>query len=82
MSDSDDYRMRAAEFSRLAKEAESKDKREKYLRMEQSYQLLAKNADWIDATGTFLREMRAKTSRLPIGRDRRFARPPARTSGG
>jgi len=36
--------------------------------MEQSYRLLARNAAWLIATAAFVKEMRARPLRPPIGR--------------
>jgi hypothetical protein len=63
MPESNDYRVKADEFSRLATAADTEDQRDRFLRMEQSYRLLARNADWISATGDFIKDMRARALR-------------------
>jgi hypothetical protein len=68
MSDVDQYRAKAEEYSRMLKEATTPEMRERLSRMEESYRLLARNAEWLIATAAFVTEMRARPLRPPIGR--------------
>jgi hypothetical protein len=63
MPESKDYLVKAEEYARLATAADTDDQREKLLRMERSYRLLARNADWITATGAFIKDMRERAPR-------------------
>lgn len=60
MQDVEGLRVKAGEFSRQAREAPSPTERERLLRMEYSYLLLAKNAEWLRETESFLREQRRR----------------------
>jgi hypothetical protein len=71
---SDDYRAKAEEYSRLAREAETDEARDRFARMEHSYRLLAKNAEWISATGAFIKEMRMGPVRPATERPGRASR--------
>jgi hypothetical protein len=76
MSDADEYRAKAEEYSQMLREAKTPEMRERLSRMEESYRLLARNAEWISSTAAFVTEMRARPLRPPIGR-RGAAPPPA-----
>jgi len=70
MSDVDEYRAKADEYSRQLQEAQTPEARERLSRMEQSYRLLARNAEWLRATDTFVKDMRARPMRPPRRDDR------------
>jgi len=63
MPENNEYLVKADEYSRLAMAADTTDQRDRFLRMEHSYRLLARNADWINATGDFIKDMRARVLR-------------------
>jgi hypothetical protein len=59
VSESSAYRSKAAQYNQLAREAGTREARERMLRMERSYLLLAKNAEWLQDTDDFLRRQSA-----------------------
>jgi hypothetical protein len=59
-SEAQAYRSKALEFVQLAKEAKVPRVREHLLRMGRSCLLIAKNAEWLESTDTFLREWRGR----------------------
>ena len=58
MSEAQDYRARAVEFSELAKKEQSPKVRDRLLRHERTCLLIARNAEWLESTDQFLRDMR------------------------
>jgi hypothetical protein len=59
VSESSAYRSKAAQYHELAQQAGTREARERMLRMERSYLLLAKNAEWLQDTDAFLRRQSA-----------------------
>ena len=58
MSEAQDYRARAEQFSELAKQESSPKVRERLLRNERMCRLIARNAEWLESTDQFLRQVR------------------------
>ena len=58
MSEAQDYRAKAVEFSELAKKEQSPSVRERLLRNERTCLLIARNAEWLESTDQFLRAVR------------------------
>lgn len=65
MDDSERYRLKAVENSKQAEATSEPSRREHLLRMERSYRLLARNAEWLHRTGAFLREERKRLWTAP-----------------
>jgi hypothetical protein len=79
MSDIDDYQAKADEYARLLSEATTPEARESLVRMEQSYRLLARHAEWLRSTANFIKELRDRPLRPAPGQRGAFggfARPP------
>jgi hypothetical protein len=68
VSESSAYRLKAAQYNRLAEQAGTREARERMLRMERSYLLLAKNAEWLQDTDAFLRRQPGGHLTSPIRR--------------
>ena len=73
MPENNEYLVKADEYSQLATAADTADQRDRFLRMEHSYRLLARNADWINATGDFIKDMRARALRAATQHRRNFS---------
>jgi hypothetical protein len=58
MSEAQDYRAKAVELSELAKKEQSPSVRERLLRNERTCLLIARNAEWLESTDQFLRDLR------------------------
>lgn len=54
--DAETYRMKALACAKLVDEVESGAKRDHLLNLQRSYQLLARNAEWLANTDEFLRD--------------------------
>ena len=57
-SEAQQYRAQAVEFSERAKQEHSPRVRERLLRQQRNLLLLARNAEWLESTDQFLRDVR------------------------
>jgi hypothetical protein len=58
MSEAQQYRTQAVEFSELAKREQSPRVRDRLRLQERTCLLLARNAEWLESTDQFLRDVR------------------------